>query len=143
MAPLIAVAYVSSAVCRFTPEELDALLLDARSFNAEVDVSGALLHHDGSFFQYFEGTEDGVEQVYSRIKKSRMHRGLIQLVYQPVQQRYFSTWSMGFAEPVSTVLQSLSQASWKSQREAVTMPADPAPGLKLLLSFWDRAHGRH
>ena len=142
MTPLIAVAYVSSAVRRFTPEELDALLVDARNFNAEVGVSGALLHQDGSFFQYLEGTEDGIEQVYSRIKKSRMHRGLIELVRQPVQQRYFSTWSMGFAEPTSTALQSISQASWKSQREAATMPADRTPGLVLLLSFWDRADGQ-
>ena len=141
MTPLIAVAYVSSAVRRFTPAELDALLLDARDFNTDVGVSGALLHQDGSFFQYLEGPEDGVGQVYARIKKSRRHRGLIELVCEPVQQRYFSTWSMGFAEPVATALQSISQASWKSQREAATLPAQRAPGLELLLAFWDRAHG--
>ena len=141
MPPLIAVAYVSSAVRRHTPAELDALLLDARNFNAEVNVSGALLHHDGSFFQYFEGPEDGVGQVYSRIKASRMHHGLIELVIGPVQQRYFSTWSMGFAEPAATALQSISQASWELQREAAATPADRAPALELLLSFWSRAQG--
>ena len=139
MPPLIAVAYVSSATRRFVSEELDALLMDARAFNATAGVSGALLHQDGSFFQYFEGPETGVEQVYSRIKRSLRHRGLIELVAAPVSQRYFSTWSMGFAEPVASELQSISQASWQAQRQAVSVHDAPAPGLALLLSFWQRA----
>ncbi|MDO9092793.1 MAG: BLUF domain-containing protein [Rubrivivax sp.] len=136
---LLAVAYVSSATRRFAPKELDALLLDARAFNAIASVTGALLHQDGSFFQYFEGPEDGVEQVYSRIKRSRRHRGLIELVAAPVNQRHFSTWSMGFAEPVASELQAISQASWQAQRQAISMQDAPAPGLTLLLSFWQRA----
>jgi hypothetical protein len=142
MGSLVAVAYVSSATRRFAREELDALLLEARAFNAVAGVSGALLHHDGSFFQYFEGTEAGVEQVYSRIKSSRRHRGLIELAVAPVNQRHFSTWSMGFAEPVASELQSISQASWHAEHQAASMQAAPAPGLSLLLSFWQRAQAR-
>jgi hypothetical protein len=142
MPALIAVAYVSSATRRFASEELDALLLDARQFNAAAGVSGALLHQDGSFFQYFEGPEAGVEQVYSRIKSSRMHRGLIELVAAPVNQRHFSTWSMGFAEPVISELQSISQATWQAQRQVVSGQDAHAPGLVLLLSFWQRAQTR-
>src|SRR6187399_1577333 len=134
MSALVAVAYVSSATRRFASEELDALLLDARAFNATAGVSGALLYQDGSFFQYFEGPEAGVEQVYSRIKSSRRHRGLIELVAAPVNQRHFSTWSMGFAEPVTSELQSLSQANWQAQQHAVSIQDAPAPsGLILLL----------
>lgn len=143
MHSLVAVAYVSSATGRFAPEVLDALLLDARAFNAIAGVTGALLHQDGSFFQYFEGPEDGVEQVYSRVKRSRRHRGLIELVAAPVNQRHFSTWSMGFAEPVASELQAISQASWQAQRQAVSMQDAPAPGLTLLLSFWQRAQASH
>ena len=139
MPSLVAVAYVSSATRRFTPEELDALLLDARAFNATAGVSGALLHQDGSFFQYFEGLEASVAQVYSRIKRSRMHRGLIELVAAPVNQRHFSTWSMGFAEPVASELQSVSQASWHAEHQATSVQDAPASGLALLLSFWQRA----
>lgn len=138
MSSLVAVAYVSSATRRFTPDELDALLLDARAFNAIAGVSGALLHQDGSFFQYFEGTKTGVGEVYSRIKASRRHRGLIELIAAPVNQRHFSTWSMGFAEPVASELQSISQASWREQLQAASLHDAPAPGLTLLLSFWKR-----
>ena len=139
MPSLVAVAYVSSATRRFRPEELDALLLDARAFNAIAGVTGALLHQDGAFFQNFEGPEDGVEQVYSRIKESRRHRGLIELVAAPVDQRHVSTWSMGFAEPVASELQSISQAIWYAQHRAASIQDAPAPGLTLLLSFWQRA----
>jgi len=103
-------------------------------------VSGALLHQDGAFFQYFEGPEAGVAQVYSRIKQSRRHRGLNELVAAPVNQRHFSTWSMGFAEPVASELQSISQASWYAEHQAVSVQEAPSPGLALLLSFWQRAH---
>jgi hypothetical protein len=139
MPSLIAVAYVSSACRRFTAEELDALLVDARAFNATVGVSGALLHHDGSFFQYLEGPESGVAQAYSRVKRSRRHRGLIELVAAPVEQRHFSTWSMGFAEPVASELQSIAQATWRAEHRAASLHPEPSPGLGLLLAFWKRA----
>ena len=139
MPPLVAVAYVSSAFRRFTPEALDTLLLDARAFNLVAGVSGALLHQDGSFFQYFEGPEVGVAEVYSRIKTSRSHRGLIELVSAPVNQRYFSTWSMGFAEPVASELLAISQASWLAEHQVISAQDACAPGVALLLSFWLRA----
>lgn len=138
MSSLVAIAYVSSATRFLTPGELDALLLDARAFNAMAGVSGALLHQDGSFFQYLEGPEAGVAQVYARIQRSRTHRGLIELVAAPVAQRHFSSWSMGFAEPVATQLQAISQARWQAQHAAVSAQDQPAPGLALLLSFWQR-----
>jgi hypothetical protein len=140
MPPLIAIAYVSSATAHFSSQELDALLLDAREFNSRVSVTGALLHHDGSFFQYLEGPEVGVEQAYARIKDARRHRGLIEILREPVTQRHFTAWSMGFAESTSTEIQAISQASWHAQRQAATLRDQGvnSPGLNILLSFWDR-----
>ncbi|HMR04639.1 MAG: BLUF domain-containing protein [Rhodoferax sp.] len=139
MPSFIAVAYVSSACRRFTAEALDALLVDARAFNATAGVSGALLHQDGSFFQYLEGPESGVAQAYSRVKRSRRHRGLIELVAAPVEQRHFSTWSMGFAEPAASELQSIAHATWRAEHRAACLHPEPSPGLALLLAFWKRA----
>lgn len=140
MPPLIAVAYVSSAARPFSSNELDALLVDAREFNAGMGVTGALLHQDGSFSQYFEGSESGVGQVYERIKGSRKHQGLIELVREPADQRHFSTWSMGFAESAGSELQAISQAGWHRQRQAASVQDKDShsPGLRLLLSFWQR-----
>jgi hypothetical protein len=102
-------------------------------------VSGALLYQDGSFFQYLEGPESGVAQAYSRVKRSRRHRGLIELVAAPVEQRHFSTWSMGFAEPAASELQSIAQATWRAEHRAACLDPEPSPGLALLLAFWKRA----
>src|SRR5690606_11216407 len=103
----------------------------------------ALLYHDGSFFQYFEGPASSVDEVYQRIKKSSQHHGLIELVNGPIEKRHFSNWSMGFAEPVASELQALSQAAWLEQRQEISARAAPSPGLALLLSFWNRSQGKH
>jgi hypothetical protein len=139
---LTAIAYVSSATTRhLSAPVLDRLLMDAREFNARADVTGALLYHDGSFFQYLEGPERGVESVYSRIKRASQHKDLIEIHRETVSQRHFSEWSMGFAVSASTAIQEISQARWHAQREEAVRqdPGAHSPGLQLLLSFWSRA----
>ena len=49
------IAYVSAAVKPLSAEEVDALLLDARAFNLKAGVTGVLLCHKTTFFQFFEG----------------------------------------------------------------------------------------
>ena len=141
MPSLIAIAYVSSATQHLSSHELDTLLLDAWEFNSRMSVTGALLHHDGSFFQYLEGPEAGVEQVYSRIQRARRHQGIIEIFREPIVQRHFSEWSMGFIESTASEMQSVSQASWNTQLEAAISKDQDinSPGLKILLSFWQRA----
>lgn len=71
MSGLVAVAYLSTAAPFLTEADLEHLLADARSFNSRAQVTGALLVHDATFFQYFEGPEEGVEAVYARVRASR------------------------------------------------------------------------
>lgn len=110
---LEAVAYTSSAIPGLTDGALEQLLVDARQKNQELGITGVLLYHDGSFFQYFEGPPDGVEAVYDRIRQSRLHRGIFELMRAPIECRSFGNWLMGFTRaPASTVLQ-LSNAHWR------------------------------
>lgn len=141
MTDLITICYVSSAVRLLSPEELDALLIDARSFNQRTAVTGALLHHDGSFLQYIEGPEASVAQAYRRIRSSTRHHNIIELDSGAVAQRHFSKWSMGFAEPTSTDLQAIAQADWKSELQSSLSSRASSPGLSVLLSFWLRSTG--
>lgn len=136
---LEAVAYTSSAVPDTTVSSLEQLLLQARKKNAELGVTGVLLYHDGSFFQYFEGPPEAVEEVYARIRRSPLHRGIIELMRGPIQARSFGSWLMGFTQaPASTVL-ALSNASWTA---SVRQPAvATSPGLELLLQFWASNRG--
>lgn len=143
MSDLQALAYVSSAVGALTEADLEALLLRARAFNEAVGVSGALLYHDGSFFQYLEGPAASVEKVYARIKASPKHRGLIELLRRPVEQRQFDGWHMGFARAPRSVILGLAQSDWLDRlHEQEAGAASPPSGVKLLLEFWRNASRR-
>lgn len=145
---LSALAYVSTAVRQLNEDALQALLVDARAFNAREDVTGALLHHDGGFFQYLEGPPAGLARVYDRIKRSRQHTGVFEFFRHAVEARVFSSWHMGFAQTPKAVLTALAQARWMaSVAELQTGPQQPGQpgqsdrpeGLSLLLSFWSDA----
>ncbi|MEO7850848.1 MAG: BLUF domain-containing protein [Rubrivivax sp.] len=135
---LTALAYVSTAVRRLGDEELEALLFDARNCNQREQVTGALLHHDGSFFQYIEGPSEGVTRVYARIQRSSKHKGLIKLIQGRIDQRYFSEWHMAFAEAAGTLLQQLANSRWITALPSLQDGAAKSSGLALLLGFWSR-----
>jgi len=136
---LCALAYVSSAVRRMSDAELEALLRGARRFNAGADVSGVLLYHDGSFFQYLEGPPAAVAAAYDRVHVSPLHRGIFELLHADVAQRHFQGWHMGFSEPSASLMLALSQADWVgTQRHG---RAASNGGVQLLLDFWQRSRG--
>lgn len=136
MPPLEAVAYVSSASGLPDESHLEALLRAARARNLTEGVTGALLFHDGTFFQYFEGPPEGVQRVYQRILRSPLHHGLIELMRGPVPERAFGRWTMGFAQVPRSVMLQLSQADWDRDRRRFQHAAALPAGAQLLLDFW-------
>ncbi|MEY2689437.1 MAG: hypothetical protein RL375_3636 [Pseudomonadota bacterium] len=139
--PLEAIAYTSSAVGAPTDTDLERLLVHARRHNEQVGVTGVLLYHDGSFFQYFEGPAEGVAAVYERVRRSALHRGLVEVMHEPVAARAFEDWLMGFTQaPGSTLLQ-LSNASWKARLARADVALAESEGFQLLRNFW-RSQGR-
>lgn len=140
MEKLTAVVYKSLAVHPLSVSELDHLLINARAFNEKVKVSGALLHHQGTFLQYFEGPPESVERVYARILRSPLHEQLVELLYQPIDTRQFSRWHMGFSEPPLSVLKEIANEMWTMAMPAARAGQTRSPGLQHLLDFWDLAH---
>jgi len=139
---LEAVAYVSSARQRLSDEDLEALLLRARARNHSLGVTGVLLHHDGSFLQYFEGPAEGVRTVYDHIVRSPLHTGLIELLHAPIPQRTFGAWEMGFTRAPRSAFLQLANASWQQQLHAQRQAASRSDGLALRMQFW-RTNGGH
>lgn len=137
MPSLIALAYVSSATHNLSETELERLLDSARRHNEQAQVTGALLYHDGSFFQYLEGPDAEVDAAYARITASRQHRGLIRLMRRPIERRHFDGWLMGFARVPRSLMLQLSQASWMHELAQVSAGTDLPAGIKLLLSHWE------
>lgn len=133
---LEAIAYVSNAAKGLTEAQLEQLLAASRKRNSELGITGVLLFDHDLFFQYFEGSKAAVETVFQHIQRSVFHSGLYLMMREPISQRAFPDWLMGFTQvPESTILK-LADASWKQTLDDVK-PASTAPmGLKMLMQFW-------
>lgn len=94
--PLLSISYMSSAVEIPTREQIDRLLERSRAVNAQEQVTGVLFYADGNYHQYIEGPPEGVERVYARILASPLHRNVFELLREPIEEREFSDWSMGY-----------------------------------------------
>jgi hypothetical protein len=89
--------YISAAARLWTDEELAALLEQSRRRNEAEEVTGMLVYSDGSFMQVLEGTPESLSRVCDSVFDDQRHRGLITLIDQPIRERSFGGWSMGFA----------------------------------------------
>ena len=142
MYQLRSIAYISSTTETLPDEELECLLVDARSFNESVKVTGVLLYNGASFFQYFEGDTVACERVFERIIGSSRHHSVHTLVDRSVQVRYFSNWTMGFSTASNSELLALSHAAWLAS-PVVSEPPSHAEsnGIAMLRAFWQAASG--
>lgn len=97
---LVAIVYRSSAVGPVDEWMLGDLLIRSRSANAAADVTGMLLYRDGRFLQVLEGPTRTVHELFARIAADPRHTEVRTLLDEPVTQRRFAAWTMGF-EPLS------------------------------------------
>ena len=138
MTDLRAIAYTSKASRDLTSQDLDRLLLEAQSFNEACDVSGVLLYHAGTFFQFFEGPEAAVMAVYARIRQATMHTRIVELRDALASERQFAAWHMAFCEAPESELQALETASWEETIPMARTTYERSQGLALLLYYWSK-----
>lgn len=98
MPNLIHLIYASCAARALAPQELGNILAASRRNNTRDDVTGMLLHSEGSFFQVLEGEADVVETVFARIDLDSRHVKTTCIIKEPIARRTFGEWTMGFAE---------------------------------------------
>ena len=89
--------YASSAVNKFTDDQIVELLKKAREKNKRLNITGLLLYKDGNFMQALEGPEEAVRDLFSTIRQDDRHKGVIVLTSGKVEAREFKEWEMGFA----------------------------------------------
>ena len=142
MRQLRSIAYSSSTTGTLLDKELERLLVDARSFNQSVGVTGVLLYNGASFFQYFEGDTVACEKVFERIMGSSLHHSIHTLVDRSVPVRYFSNWTMGFSTASSSQLLALSHVEWLKSSVVGEPPSHAeSNGIAMLRAFWQAAYG--
>ena len=98
---LFSLTYSSTAVVPFGDDELARLLESSRVANVGTDLSGLLLYRGGRFLQVLEGPESAVRDAIDRIRRDPRHRDVRILVSEPVEERRFPDWTMGY-EPIGT-----------------------------------------
>lgn len=92
----IQLVYLSHSHDLLSDEQLAELLLQAQKKNEALDITGALIYHDGNFIQLLEGPEENVLAVYEKIKNDPRHAGVNTLIQAPIEKREFPNWSMAF-----------------------------------------------
>lgn len=90
------IVYLSSSPESWSDEELRAILAQSRRNNERVGVTGLLLYVEQNFIQVLEGEEAAVRETYRRIAQDDRHRNIIKLLDEPIEDRLFRGWSMGF-----------------------------------------------
>lgn len=128
------IVYISSAVWLLTEEELAGLLDDACSDNDEHRITGVLLYNDGTFFQYIEGSSGNLEKIYEKIKRSRQHRGIMELLRENIDERRFPDWYMGFFQPSRDEMLQLANEKWWNVAAGIKKQGKSA-GIHLLEIF--------
>jgi len=133
---LEAIVYLSVSVRPMTSATLEELLLECRRLNTESGVTGVLLYGDGMFLQYFEGEPVAMSATWARIRASRQHTRIVQMLGEPIARRECPDWVMALARPTSSELLAMSTASWVISNSATSAGDPDSVGMTLLRNFW-------
>ena len=96
---LLQIVYVSAVRSTFEKLDLVRLAEEAALKNAEQDVTGLLLHHDGSFIQALEGPPPAVRSLMRKIRADERHSNVMVLLEEEVEEREFGNWGMCLIDP--------------------------------------------
>jgi Cu/Ag efflux protein CusF len=91
------IVYVSTAVKLMHENQLLDILHNSRLHNAALNISGVLLYSDGTFIQVLEGKDTVIDALYTRIQADQRHKNIITLIDEPITEKNFGQWLMGFA----------------------------------------------
>ena len=97
--PLVSLLYASIAVPDLAEASLGEIVEVARSRNAALHVSGALVFTGEHFAQVLEGPEAAIEQLMGSILRDPRHRAVNVVERPQIEERRFARWSMAYAGP--------------------------------------------
>lgn len=98
MSNLAYLLYSSTSNSLMTPDDLAGILQTCNENNSVHDITGMLLYKDGCFMQILEGEEDQIRKLFETIQQDPRHSGVVEIASDPIRERSFSDWSMGFID---------------------------------------------
>ncbi|MEM1036414.1 MAG: BLUF domain-containing protein [Pseudomonadota bacterium] len=90
--------YVSEAAPNLSAKGIQKIVNISHLHNQMSNITGLLVHDEGYFLQILEGVPSDVEATYQRISKDRRHSNCQLLLAQPITQRAFPKWLMGYRD---------------------------------------------
>lgn len=92
---LIRLAYISTAVQPFTPEDAEWVAGQALPWFRENEVTGMLLYANDTFLHILEGRRTRLHELLEIIKLSDKHIWYERIFEAEIAARMFRDWSMG------------------------------------------------
>lgn len=102
LATLLYVSRSNLSAAAMEPQ-LPDLLSSARSRNAALDTTGALVFTGDHFVQVLEGPIVALEALMTSISSDLRHREMEVVLREPIATRQFEGWSMAYAGPAEFV----------------------------------------
>lgn len=104
---MLSVVYTSAAKGSFDDSDLATLLMNSRSNNRRLGLTGFLLYRDGLFLQVLEGPDEVVRDRLAIITADPRHGDVAVLVEDEVAERRFPSWSMGYEAVTDELAESI------------------------------------
>jgi hypothetical protein len=89
--------YSSECARPLNPQDVQAILDTARRNNRQRDLTGMLVFNSTHFLQAVEGGRQALSDLYARLVGDSRHHRLQLMAFEPIAQRAFGDWEMGFA----------------------------------------------
>jgi Sensors of blue-light using FAD len=96
---LIRLIYASTASEGVGMHEFKSILQQAQVNNQRQDLTGVLAFNSKVFLQALEGSREQVNELYARLLRDPRHHTVAMLDYAEIDEREWTSWSMGFAAP--------------------------------------------
>ncbi|MEM5566822.1 BLUF domain-containing protein [Psychroserpens sp. AS72] len=90
------IIYQSKAQDNLDISEIDRMLLKAKRFNKENNITGCIVYHDNQFIQIIEGEKSDITNLYAKIKDDNRHFNVMTLSETATNETLWDDWSMAF-----------------------------------------------
>lgn len=136
---LMHLIYTSAATPKFHLPDLKTILHGAHTKNAQRAVTGMLLYTTGTFFQVLEGEKAVLMDLFTIISADPRHHSVTRIIHEPIAQRAFGDWTMGFVQLDPEELKGIDGFSDFFEQGNSLINLQPGRAKKLLTAF---AQGR-
>ncbi|SHI76721.1 BLUF domain-containing protein [Aquimarina spongiae] len=92
----LTICYISNASEKLTDQDIETLLLDAKVFNNQNNISGILIYSDFTFFQVIEGEYNIIKSLFERIEQDYRHYNILKILEIKSEKKEYHKYNTNF-----------------------------------------------